>query len=308
MPLRGQTSVPTARASVDSSQFLVGDWIHVRVDLQHPKGATFRALLADTSIGGFTIIERKPPLLTSDTTTQTTLVLAKYSAGEATLPPLPFAVSIPGDPAPRTVSTNALALTVNAVPVDTTKDFRDLKKPLSIPMTLAEMLLYAGSLLLLAACAYGAYRFWKRRALKRREAVDAYVAPARPAHLIALEQLAILREKKLWQQGLIKQYYSEITEIYRRYLENRYAMMAMEETTDEIMTGLRKLRFPDSMLDVAERILRRADLVKFAKHQPPITEHEEMFTVVQDFVVKTKIAQMTEPTPAEAKAALHAGS
>jgi hypothetical protein len=58
----------------------------------------------------------------------------------------------------------------------------------------------------------------------------------------------------------------------------------------------------------ADRILRRADLVKFAKYQPSLEEHEEIFTVIHDFVDKTKIVQMT-PVPQETlKVAVHAGN
>ena len=166
---------------------------------------------------------------------------------------------------------------------------------MAIPVSLADMLLYGGGGVLLLALLYAAWRYWKRRKA-RNDGEPGYVPPPRPAHEIAFEQLAVLKGKKLWQQGLIKQYYSEATEIFRRYLENRYALQAMEETTDEILAGLRKLRFPDPMLGTAERVLRRADLVKFAKFEPGIADHEEMITVIHDFVDRTKIVRMT-PVP-----------
>jgi hypothetical protein len=98
-----------------------------------------------------------------------------------------------------------------------------------------------------------------------------------------------------------------VTEIFRRYLENRYAMMAMEETTDEIVNGLRHLRFPDQMLGTAEGVLRRADLVKFAKYLPVPAENEEMITVVHDLVDRTKIVAMTPVSEGEGKQ-VHAGN
>ncbi len=296
----------TARASVDSSKFLVGDRITVRVDLNHPHGAIIRPQIPD-SVEGFYVLERPPVHEVTDTNSTAIFVFARYDSGTAVLPPLRFAASIPGDTTRRTLFTNALVLTVTTVPVDTSQDFRDLKPPLAIPMTLQEILLYAGIALVIIAAAYFAYRYWKKR--KARAAAGGEVAtPARPAHVIAFEQLAILKEKKLWQQGHLKEFYSEVTEILRRYFENRYSMMAMEETTDEIFSGLRKLRFPDQMLGDAERILRRADLVKFAKVQPSIAEHEEMFTVVHAIVDRTKIVAMTPVSGSEAKAVVHAGA
>jgi len=297
---------PFARARVDSSSYRVGDWIHVFVELQHPRGAAFRPVFGDT-VNGFTVIERLAVLPQSDTTTRTGVVVARYDSGQAVLPGLEYAVSIPGDSA-RIVVTNALVLTVHTVPVDTSKDFRDLKPPLSIPLSTAEVLMYSGIVLALLAAAFLGYRYWKRRRGRKAAGEDAPPVPARPAHIIALEELAILKERKLWQQGHVKEFHSAITEIFRRYLENRYSMMALEETTDEIMDGMRKLRFPDHMLADAEKILRRADLVKFAKYQPVVTEHEEMFTVVREIVEKTKIVQMTPVSVDEVKAAAHAGT
>lgn len=300
----GQPARVSAYAHADSSSYLVGDWITLHVDFLHPKGAVFLPVLGD-SAGGFLVLERRPVIHTSDTSSSTAFVVAKYDSGLAKFPSVDFSVTIPGEAAPRTVSTNPVVLTVRTVPVDTSKDFRDLKPPMAIPMSLAEMLSYAGAVIVAAGLLYAGWRIWKRRKARKSGEPD-YVPPPRPAHEIAFEQLALLKEKKLWQQGHIKQYYSEATEIFRRYLENRYSMQAMEETTGEILAGLRKLRFPEEMSGTAERILRRADLVKFAKFEPGIADHEEMITVIHDFVDRTKIVQMTPAAPGEGTMAAHA--
>ena len=300
----GQPARVSAYAHTDSASYLVGDWITVHVDLLHPKGAVFLPVLGD-SAGGFLVLERRPVIATSDTSSSAAFVVAKYDSGLAKFPPGDFRVTVPGEAAPRTVSTNPVVLTVRTVPVDTSKDFRDLKPPMAIPMSLGEILSYAGAVVVAAGILYAGWRFWKRRKARKSGKPD-HVPPPRPAHEIAFEQLALLKEKKLWQQGLIKQYYSEATEIFRRYLENRYAMQAMEETTDEILAGLRKLRFPEEMSGTAERILRRADLVKFAKFEPGIADHEEMVTVIHDFVDRTKIAGTNSVAPEEGTVAAHA--
>ena len=303
LPAHGQRL--TAHAHADSSSYLVGDYINIRVDLLHPRGAALRTALGD-SAGGFLVLQRKPITSTSDTTSTTAFVVAKYDSGLATFPPVDFLVTTPGDTAVRTVSTNPVVLTVRTVAVDTSKDFRDLKPPLSIPISLAEILTWGGIVLAAAVILYLLWRYLQKRKARRAARDSGYVPPARPAHEIAFEQLALLKEKKLWQQGLIKQYYSEATEIFRRYLENRYTLQAMEETTDEILGGLRKLRFPEPMIETADRILRRADLVKFAKFEPGIADHEEMLTVIHDFVDRTKIVHMTPVPAGEAKAAVDA--
>lgn len=289
----------TARARVDSTNYLVGDWITVHIDVTHPPGATFGPLLGDT-LGPFTVIRRDSLQRRSETETEGAVVVAKYDSGTAIVPPIPLLASIPGDSASKIVATNPLLLTVHTVQVDTSLGVKDIKPPLWISLTLAEILLYLGILLLVAAAGYLLYRYWKKRTVMKES--GEYVPPPRAAHAIALEELAVLKEKKLWQKGLIKQYYSEATEIVRRYFENRYRFMALEQTTDEIMDALRKHRHAEPVWGTTEEMLRLADLVKFAKYRPDIPEHEQTMQAAYDIVQKTRVV---EPEPEQQEATTH---
>lgn len=281
--VRGQDV--SASALVDSTNFLVGDWITVHVELKHPAGIRFLPLLGDT-LGGFAIIQRPVLDTTHAVETRTDLIVARYDSGMAELPPIPFGYRLPDDTTYRTVSTNSLVFVVHTVDVDTSKEFKDVKPPLSIALTFAEIALYAGIILALAVIGYFAYKYWKKR--QQKSPVEAYVSPAKPAHVLALEELGVLKEKKLWQQGLIKQYYSEATDIVRRYFENRYRIMALEQTTDEIMQSLRSHPHAEPILAETEEMLRLSDLVKFAKMEPGISDHERLLTVAYDIVDRTK--------------------
>jgi hypothetical protein len=287
-----------ARAWVDSTKYLIGDWITVHIGVSHPKGLSFQSIIGDT-VNGFHVLERPAFQRISDTSTTAKLVVAKYDSGRAILPGIPLLYSTPGDTAPHTIATNPLLLTISTISVDTTKDIKDVKPPLWISLTLAQIAVYAGIVLLLAALAYLIYRYWKKKQMQRTGQV--YIPPPRPAHVIALEELALLKEKKLWQSGLIKQYYSEATEILRRYFENRYHFMALEQTTDEIMRDLRKHVHASEVFDETETLLRRADLVKFAKYQPGVPEHEEMMSGALSIVDKTKLVE--RPVVAQTKGA-----
>jgi hypothetical protein len=292
----------TARARIDSTEYLVGDAITVHVTISHPAGMTFQPAVGD-SLGAFTVIGREPFRQQGQTETATEFVVAKYDSGAAVIPAISFLYSLPGDTGSRTVSTNGLYASVRTVPVDSAAEIKDLKPPLSIPIPLWEVALYAGAVLLAGALGYFLYRVWKQR--RESRGGEGFVPPSRPAHIIALEELGKLKDRHLWQQGLIKQYYSEVTEIFRRYIENRYRLMALEETTDEILDGLRKLRMSEDLLGRGSEILRRADLVKFAKHQPGIVEHEETLKFVYDFVDRTKITEMTPVTAVGAEGKPH---
>jgi hypothetical protein len=295
----------SARARIDSAVYLVGDRISVKVDLHHSRGLTIQPMVGD-SVEGFAVLGRSGLAATTDTTSTAEFVLARYDSGDAAIPPLPFLYFVPNDTASHVALTNQLVVTIHTVPQDTSASFRDIKPPMDIPMSWEEIALYAGIAVLVAGLGYLAYRLWKRRL--RKASGEAYVPPARPAHQIALEALGDLKAKKLWQQGLVKEYYSELSEIFRRYFEHRYNVPSLEETTDETLAGLRAVKIGDGLLGPAEVILRRADLVKFAKHHPTVTDHEDSYRGVLSFVDKTKVVAMTPVQADGGKAAANVES
>src|SRR5690554_5255765 len=83
-----------------------------------------------------------------------------------------------------------------------------------------------------------------------------------------------LEEKQLIEKGAVKDYYSELTDITRTYLEEAVKFPAMENTTAELVDNLRKtaikrkLAFSEEMIVSLEKVLKQADLVKFAKSKP----------------------------------------
>jgi hypothetical protein len=300
LPLAGiRAGDVTARAWVDSTSFLVGDYITIHVDLTHPAGTQFRLMVGDT-VSGFHVIDHGTPRPAGDRSSSVQLVVSRYDSGRALLPPLPFQYMSPGDTAARTVSTNPLLLTIRTVPVDTGQAIRDIKPPMSIPISLAEILMLIGILLAIAAAVYFTLRYRRRRPVA--PAAPAYVAPPRPAHVIALEELGGLKEKHLWQQGLVKPYYSELTEILRRYFENRFRFLALEQTTDEIAVALQVQPGTEQVREETLRVLRLADLVKFARFVPGPSDHEEALRVAYDVVQKTTPAAPSVPAgPGEKK-------
>lgn len=283
---------PTARAWVDSTTFRIGDPIKVRIEVD---GAPSRInpLVQDT-LGVFTLLATEGFHERSGTVTGS-LTVAVYDSGTAVLPPIELGYIQSGDSAVHVVRTNPVILTIRLVEVDTAGSFKDIKPVLSIPLTVAEISLLIGSAIGLVLLVMFVYSMVKRR--RAEGATETYIPLLKPAHVLALEELAMLKEKRLWQQGLIKPYYSEVTEIIRRYFENRFGFRALEQTTDEILIALSMFERAHPVREKAETMLRRADLVKFAKHQPSIPEHEQMLELAHEIVDMTKVR--TEPAVPE---------
>ena len=110
----------------------------------------------------------------------------------------------------------------------------------------------------------------------------------------------IMSEKKLWQNGRDKQYHTELTDILRQYIEQRFEVPAMEKTSDEILDELYELaETQKASLANLKQILSIADLVKFAKYQPLADENQLSFMNAKMFVEQTKKIEIEEPVASE---------
>jgi hypothetical protein len=111
-------------------------------------------------------------------------------------------------------------------------------------------------------------------------------------------ELEKLRVKKLWQAGKMKEYHTELTDILRKYIEDRFRLMAMESTTSEILDDLQeKTGISKECRDILGKILSMADLVKFAKYAPLAEDHEGSMEYAIDFISRTYATPEIADTP-----------
>ncbi|MBL4657120.1 MAG: hypothetical protein JKX73_03910, partial [Flavobacteriales bacterium] len=172
---------------------------------------------------------------------------------------------------------------------------KDIKAPLGVPYTWDEFIphgIAAIVTILLALLGMYLYKKWKNRPVK----VIVEKVIVRDPHLIALEDLAALEQKKLWQQESIKQYYTELTDIIRTYIENRFEIIAMEMTTDEIMESMNYVVVSPACREKLHQLLMIADMVKFAKSKPIGSEHELCMANAYLFVNETILVASGQET------------
>ena len=127
-----------------------------------------------------------------------------------------------------------------------------------------------------------------RRTLSRREAI-VKPGPKIPPHVVAIKALVELKNRKLWQNGKYKQYYTALTDILRVYIGGRWGIGAMEMTTDEIIAALSDVELPLESRSNLVSIMRTADMVKFAKAEPAAEDNEDNYTKAYYFVENTKM-------------------
>ena len=280
-------------AKLDTNAMLIGD--HVGVTLKYTGPAKSQVLwpfLPDTILGNITIIGRGKidTVYTADKQSVTysqQLNFTCYDSGFYTIPSIPFKYRILPDTTSRMAVSTMMLLAVHTVKVDTTQAFKPIIGPLSVPVTFREMLPWILAGLALVALIVGAVWYFKKR--KKQEPV--FTLKPRiilSPHEQALQELEKLRIKKLWQSGRVKEYYSELTEIIRRYIENKYRLPALEQTSAEILDSLTgNAVCPPSVIDKLGDLLILADMVKFAKTQPVATENEKSLADGIEFVYAT---------------------
>ena len=108
-----------------------------------------------------------------------------------------------------------------------------------------------------------------------------------PADRKALSELETLRRKELWQKGRIKKYYTDMTDIVRRFLRNMYGISAAEMTTRQTLKAFHGIEdWSEESESLLRQLLQKADMVKFAKSQPEAYEHDQAMQFATDFVRK----------------------
>lgn len=210
-----------------------------------------------------------------------TITITSFDSGYWAIQPFQFVLD--HDTA-KPYETNALLLEVQTLPLDTAEaSIKDIKTTFDEPTDWREYLPYiywgAGILAVLVLIYYLIYKL-----SKKKPKVIEPPKPKEPPHFVALRELEKIKEEKLWQQGKVKEYYTAVTDVLRVYIEGRYNVMAMELTSDEIMTVMKSQVIDNLSKEKLSQVLSLADFVKFAKAQPIDVEHELTMNNALDFV------------------------
>jgi len=277
----------STRAFSDKAEYQVGDYINYTIEISHNYDMrVFKPALSEFA-KDIDVIKTDDPIVEEAKGAKKIIyrfIIAKYDSADVTIPSIPILYQMGKDTTSLTVETNSVQFIVRTLSVNTQLEIKDVKPPIVIPMALLTILLIMLAILLLILLGLYLYRRNQKKKQKRSERKRVYVIPP---HVKALTELHALEEKKLWQQGLIKEYHSGITEIIRRYFEDRFKILALESSTTEIMDQLTRVVLPENIYRTVNDFLNNADLVKFAKYKPLPVVNEEMMKQAVDVVENT---------------------
>jgi hypothetical protein len=277
----------TAKASVDSAGYEVGDYINYTIIVSYDKNITIQNPVLNDSLKQFEIINIENPHTEEKDGRQATkfvYVISFYDSADVVIPAVNINYTVQGDKNQHSVTANQVNIKVRTVKVDVSKDPRDIKAPEEIPFNWTIVLIIVLIILVLSLAGYYAWKYYKKKHARTEEKVETVVLPH---YAIALNSLKTLEEKKLWQNGQIKEYHSEITEIIRIYFEKRFKLPALELTTSEVLYHLKNIGAAQKIVEITESFLNNADMVKFAKFQPFYSVNEEMMKQAVEIVQKT---------------------
>lgn len=158
--------------------------------------------------------------------------------------------------------------------------FNDIKGPVDLPMERTWVWAWwaAGGLAGLAVAVLLMILLLRRI---RREPV----VPVIPAHEWAFDQLQLLIDEKLVENGMVHEFYFRLSMIVREYIERRFELTAPEWTTEEFLVQVqRSLKLPAEYRSMLGGFMRACDMVKFALYEPGVEEIEQVFNAARDFV------------------------
>jgi hypothetical protein len=286
-----QAQQATAYSTLDTNAIMIGDQVEMQLGINIPDDFTVIWPLLVDSLAPHIEIVSKSGIDTTRTNNNLTfrqnLKITSFDSGYFEIPSIEFIFHHKNDTASYKTSTRLLYLMVNVPVVDTAQAFKAIKGPVPEPYTWREILPWV--LLGLAIIGLVIFLVWYIKRRRKNLPVFVKPKPVLPPHVIAIKKLEELRLEKVWQNGKVKEYHTQLTDIVREYLENRFHFEALEMTTDEIVVEIKNHKVNNEAASKLAGILQLADLVKFAKGQPTPLENDICLTHGVDFVNETKL-------------------
>jgi len=278
-------------ASIDSTMLMLGDQTAMHLEVTHEASEqVVWPALGESLQDGIEIVDRSA----IDTTTlpdgrvqlKQDLMLTSFKDSLFAIEPL-YVTS--GE---DTFWTEPLALNViQPFEIDSANAITDIKDIEKAPIWwwgIIRWVLLVVGILLLIDLGFRLWRKYDKYRKKEEEPVDPELL--RPADEVALEKLDEIKAQKIWKDGKVKEYQTELTDVVREYIGRRFEVHSTEKTSDETLREMKPLIDKD-LYGRLSKMLQLADLVKFAKWHTTPDENEQGLLTAYDFVNETKIVE-----------------
>ena len=287
-------------ASIDSATLKMGDQTDMHLQVTHEASEqVIWPEIGDMLQDGIEVVDRTivDTTVLKDGRVQLNQYLTLTSFKDSLFSIRPLPIVSKGD----TFWTDPLAINViQPFEEDTTMAITDIKSVEKAPIwwwgIFRWILLALGIIVLGFGLVWLFFWLMDKRKPKEEEEVDPETL--RPADEVALEKLDAIKETKIWRDGKVKEYQTELTDVVREYISRRFEVQSTEQTSDETLRELKPILMAKGegqmangkeLYDKLAKMLQLADLVKFAKWTTTPDENESALTTAYDFVNSTKI-------------------
>jgi len=113
--------------------------------------------------------------------------------------------------------------------------------------------------------------------------------PTIPLEVTLLESLKNIEEKKYWENGRFKKYYSELSNVLWQFLEYRYSVQTFEKTSGEILESLKWSEIPNKYPSELSRFFEISDGVKFAKFNPLQKDNIHSLDLIKELIINQRL-------------------
>ena len=264
--LKAQT--PDANVDISAQQIFIGNQVKITLILNTNAADQVEwPAITDTLLKNVEVLELSKIDTTFDKETITlksyrqSITITSFDSGYYAIKPFVFIVNN------EVVETEPILLEVRNIPIENLELIRDIKKPIEVELSWLDYVkmhyqkVLIGLLILLVI--FVLYKFLMRE--KTEVVVVEKAKPKIAPHIIALKKLYDLNGKKLWQNNKVKMYYTDLSEIVREYIENRFNVPALEQTTIEIISSIQhKSEINSDQKAALKDLLQLSDMVKFA--------------------------------------------
>ena len=252
-------------ASIDSTMLMLGDQTDLHLSVTHEASEQVQMpVYGEMLQEGIEIVDRSAIDTTAlpDGRVQMTQDLTLTSFKDSLFAIQPLYVTSGED----TFWTEPMALNViQPFEVDSSLAITDIKDIEKAPIWwwgIIRWILLVLGILLLIDLAFWLWKWYEKHHQPAEETIDPELL--RPADEVALEKLDEIKAQKIWKDGKVKEYQTELTDVVREYIGRRFDVHSTEKTSDETLQEM-KSKVDKDLYTRLKSMLQLADLVKFAK-------------------------------------------
>ncbi len=275
---------PSIKTSVDKNNILIGEPVHLKVETSMPDN-TYRLSWFDMpdTLGHFHVVKENKidsSYPNGNINFSQEITITSFDSGRQMIPSLVLNMqTLQGDSTFNLV-TDSIPIRVSFSPMDSTATFHDIKSIIEVKKDWAWWwwAILAGVLILLF--------FWVRfliKFFKKKNAPDIFKSRLSP-YDEAMQSLNDLDKEQLLQNGEVKEYYTRLTDIFKRYISRKTKTYKMHFTSDEMLMELNEYGLGKEQVAAFANCLRMSNAVKFAKYIPPHSESEKCFQQTKDMI------------------------